>query len=217
MSEALARHVANCSFDKWYPLFRRQTIESRVVPLTHEFLQFLADDSVVLPAFLTPGGSAGAASVGGIGSGAQTSSASTSSESDGEDSDDDDNDDDPSLDDEARILALQRKLDALKASGGAKPSFDDAAAGSKSNAKSKHSSNTKNSSSSQQQSKNTKHTSAFGMDRASFFPTILDQIEKELASLDNKAFVKLNWSAPNDAQWIATGKQAHSRVTHKHF
>jgi len=39
----------NCQFQCWYPRFRDHTINSVVIPLPDEFIQYLNEDSVFLP------------------------------------------------------------------------------------------------------------------------------------------------------------------------
>ncbi|GAB6029605.1 hypothetical protein CHUAL_005345 [Chamberlinius hualienensis] len=42
-------NVLNCSFSYWYSQFRRQTIESRVIPLTQQLIDYLLQDGIYLP------------------------------------------------------------------------------------------------------------------------------------------------------------------------
>eukprot|EP01083_Nonionella_stella_P090160 251918_1 len=39
----------NCSFDRWYTQFRKQTIKSRIIPVNHIFIQYLKQDGLTLP------------------------------------------------------------------------------------------------------------------------------------------------------------------------
>ncbi|KAJ3067721.1 hypothetical protein HDU98_009068 [Podochytrium sp. JEL0797] len=42
-------HVMNCSFEAWYPTFKRITLKSEVIPIPAEFLAYLDQDGVFLP------------------------------------------------------------------------------------------------------------------------------------------------------------------------
>ena len=39
----------NCSFDKWYKIFRKQTIKSRIIPINQAFIDYLKADGLKLP------------------------------------------------------------------------------------------------------------------------------------------------------------------------
>eukprot|EP01084_Bolivina_argentea_P106309 190267_1 len=39
----------NCSFDKWYKQFRKQTIRSRIIPVNDTFIKYLKQDGLKLP------------------------------------------------------------------------------------------------------------------------------------------------------------------------
>lgn len=41
--------VLNCSFSAWYPKFKDHTIKSHIIPLPHEFVDYLLADNVILP------------------------------------------------------------------------------------------------------------------------------------------------------------------------
>ena len=43
------QNILNCSFSNWYPLFRRYSIDSRIIKLPEEFIEYLLADGVVLP------------------------------------------------------------------------------------------------------------------------------------------------------------------------
>ena len=45
----LPEQVLNCMFGSWYPNFRRDTIKSKIIPLTPAFIAYLHEDGVVLP------------------------------------------------------------------------------------------------------------------------------------------------------------------------
>jgi hypothetical protein len=49
-----AAHLASCSFTSWFPLFRRHSIASRILPLPDAFIQYLLEDGVCLPDALHP-------------------------------------------------------------------------------------------------------------------------------------------------------------------
>ncbi len=44
------QHVINCTFSKWYPLFRQWTIKSKIIKLPEDFIKYLLEDGIVLPA-----------------------------------------------------------------------------------------------------------------------------------------------------------------------
>lgn len=46
---ASAAEIAACSIQNWYPAFARNTIKTSFIPLSHEFLEFLLADGIVLP------------------------------------------------------------------------------------------------------------------------------------------------------------------------
>jgi hypothetical protein len=41
--------ILSCQFDKWYSIFERNTIKSRIIPLTAEFMEYLEEDGVFMP------------------------------------------------------------------------------------------------------------------------------------------------------------------------
>ncbi|KAJ3082408.1 hypothetical protein HK100_009681 [Physocladia obscura] len=43
------QHVLNCAFAIWYPIFRRVTIKSEIIPIPADFLDYLHQDGVFLP------------------------------------------------------------------------------------------------------------------------------------------------------------------------
>ena len=43
------QHVLNCAFSNWYNVFKELTIESRVLRLPGEFIEYLLEDGVVMP------------------------------------------------------------------------------------------------------------------------------------------------------------------------
>ena len=49
-----AAHLACCSFTAWFPLFRRHSIASRILPLPEAFIRWLLEDGVRLPDALHP-------------------------------------------------------------------------------------------------------------------------------------------------------------------
>ena len=46
---ASEEEILQCQFEKWYNLFEKCTIRSRVIPLTEEFINYLGEDGVILP------------------------------------------------------------------------------------------------------------------------------------------------------------------------
>ena len=40
--------VINCSFDKWYPLFKNLTIKSEIIELDKDFISYLSSDSTII-------------------------------------------------------------------------------------------------------------------------------------------------------------------------
>ncbi|CAG2178519.1 unnamed protein product, partial [Oppiella nova] len=45
----LSKHVLNCSFSQWYPLFANISIDSKIVRLSDDFIQYLLSDGIILP------------------------------------------------------------------------------------------------------------------------------------------------------------------------
>lgn len=43
------QHVLNCAFSSWYNIFKAVTIESRIIKLPSEFIEYLLADGVVMP------------------------------------------------------------------------------------------------------------------------------------------------------------------------
>ena len=43
------QHVLNCAFSGWYNIFKELTIESRIIKLPSEFIDYLLEDGVVMP------------------------------------------------------------------------------------------------------------------------------------------------------------------------
>lgn len=43
------KHVLNCQFSSWYPLFKNVTLRSKIIPLQPEFIDYLNQDGIVLP------------------------------------------------------------------------------------------------------------------------------------------------------------------------
>ena len=43
------QHVLNCAFSNWYNVFKELTIESKVIQLPSEFIEYLLEDGVVMP------------------------------------------------------------------------------------------------------------------------------------------------------------------------
>lgn len=43
-----SHEVLACSFSKWYPLLRKVTFPSQIVPLSDEFVEYLLADNLVL-------------------------------------------------------------------------------------------------------------------------------------------------------------------------
>lgn len=43
-----------CSIATWYPVFRRQTVKSLIIPLPDEVVKYLEEDGIVLPLEATP-------------------------------------------------------------------------------------------------------------------------------------------------------------------
>ncbi|XP_022103990.1 cell division cycle protein 123 homolog [Acanthaster planci] len=44
------QQVLDCSFSSWYPIFKHITIDSHVIPLSKDFLEYLDADGIYLPA-----------------------------------------------------------------------------------------------------------------------------------------------------------------------
>ena len=42
-------HITYCSFDYWYPLLHSHTIQSRIIPLDQEIVDYLLADGLILP------------------------------------------------------------------------------------------------------------------------------------------------------------------------
>ncbi|XP_046639568.1 cell division cycle protein 123 homolog [Daphnia pulicaria] len=118
-----SHEIQACSFSEWYPLFKKVTFPSKIIPLTQEFVDYLLADNLVLrsdQALLTY-------------------------------SRDDSNSSD-SEDDEEGWAKAESETPALEA-----PHFED----------------------------------------------IDKEITTAIAEFGGKAFIKLNWSSPKDAAWIA--------------
>lgn len=49
MNKITSKHINTCSFDKWYPIFSKYTIKSKIIPLTQDFIDYLQQDSIILP------------------------------------------------------------------------------------------------------------------------------------------------------------------------
>ncbi|KAH8879877.1 D123-domain-containing protein [Thozetella sp. PMI_491] len=41
-------HILHCSYDYWFPKYRRSCIRSRIIPLTPEFIAYLREDGILL-------------------------------------------------------------------------------------------------------------------------------------------------------------------------
>ena len=46
---ASAEDILACSIDQWYPSFQRHSPRTAILTLPEEFLQYLHQDSVILP------------------------------------------------------------------------------------------------------------------------------------------------------------------------
>jgi hypothetical protein len=46
---ATAEDILACSIDRWYPLFQRHSPRTTILTLPDEFVQYLHQDSVILP------------------------------------------------------------------------------------------------------------------------------------------------------------------------
>lgn len=47
--KASSQEILNCSYSKWYPLFKDHTASSMIIPLTQEFIHYLSSESIHLP------------------------------------------------------------------------------------------------------------------------------------------------------------------------
>jgi hypothetical protein len=43
-----SHEIQACSFSEWYPLFKKVTFPSKIIPLTQEFVDYLLADNLVL-------------------------------------------------------------------------------------------------------------------------------------------------------------------------
>lgn len=43
-----SHEILACSFSEWYPLFKKVTFPSKIIPLTQEFVDYLLADNLVL-------------------------------------------------------------------------------------------------------------------------------------------------------------------------
>ena len=43
------KEIEQCRFSNWYPLFKRDTFKSVVIPLKEGFVEYLNSDGIVLP------------------------------------------------------------------------------------------------------------------------------------------------------------------------
>ena len=47
--KAPAEAILQCQFSNWYPMFERNTIKSRIIELSQDFIDYLKEDGVILP------------------------------------------------------------------------------------------------------------------------------------------------------------------------
>ena len=43
------KHILNCSYNSWYPIFRPHTPKARIIPLSDSFITYLRADGIILP------------------------------------------------------------------------------------------------------------------------------------------------------------------------
>ena len=43
------KHIFNCSYNSWYPIFRPHTPKARIIPLSDSFISYLRADGIILP------------------------------------------------------------------------------------------------------------------------------------------------------------------------
>ncbi|KAJ3190461.1 hypothetical protein HDU85_000759 [Gaertneriomyces sp. JEL0708] len=46
---ATVDHVMHCSFSSWYPIFSSVTLQSRIIPVSEDFIEYLNADGIFLP------------------------------------------------------------------------------------------------------------------------------------------------------------------------